>query len=234
MIDWKIIIAIFLAIISLTTGLIQSVFSGDIVDRVKGIVDKVGDNGKLPDLFSMPVNRNITVRGDFKADNYSLKLDDVPIENISINFKSQDSEINIGSQTIDTSEVESSRFLINGFDGKIEINADKSITKISGEADKTLVNGISLQSKDKTSIETEYIKYENLDIKGLDSKELMLENLEGKMTIKDKIIIKIEREPIKLNAYRGELSFNDSNVQFGGCASKILMNGKDIRSTISS
>lgn len=234
MLDWKIIIAVFLAIISLTTGLIESVFSGGIVERVKEVTKKVVGERNLPDLFSMPVDRNITVRGDFKSDNYSLVLDDISIENISMSFESQDSQINIGSQKIDTSKIEKSHLLVNDFNGKIEINADKSIAKLNGKAGETSVNEISLKSDKKTSIKTDYIKYEDLHIRDLESKELMLRNLKGKLTIKDKIIIKIDKEPIKLNSYQGDLRFNDSTVEFSGVSSRIMLNGKDIRSTISS
>ncbi|MFB6076374.1 MAG: hypothetical protein ABEK17_04485 [Candidatus Aenigmatarchaeota archaeon] len=234
MIDWKIIIAVFLAIITLTTGLIESVFSGDIIERVKDVTSNIVGEREFPELFSMPVNRNISVSGNFKVDNYSFIMEDIPIEELRINFESQDSDIFIGSQAIDSSKIDESNLSVSEFNGKIEVNAADSIIKISGKADETSVNELSLKSEEKTTIETDYIKYNVLNLNRLETKELSLKNLEGKLTVKDKIMIKIEKEPIKLNSYQGNFLFNSTHLIFEGFTNRILLSGEDIRSTISS
>ncbi|MFB6088868.1 MAG: hypothetical protein ABEK36_03770 [Candidatus Aenigmatarchaeota archaeon] len=234
MIDWKIIIAVFLAIITLTTGLVESVFSGDIIERVKEVTNNIVGDRDLPDLFSMPVDKNISISGDFGTDNYSLVMEDIPIKNLRISFESQDSDIVLGSQVVDSSKMEESNLSVKGFDGKVEVNAAKSIVKISGKAEETSVNEVSLKSEERTPIETDYIKYEVLVMDGLETKELSLKNLEGKLTVKDKIMIKIEKEPIKLNSYEGNFLFNRTHLSFEGFTNRILLSGEDIRSTISS
>lgn len=234
MIDWKIIIAVFLAIITLTTGLVESVFSGDLIERVKDVTNNIIGERNLPDLFSMPVDKNISVSGSFEAGNYSLILENIPIKDLCINFESQDSDIVIGSQEVDSSEMGQSNLSVKGFDGKIEVNAEKTTVKLSGKAEETSVNKVSLKSDEKTSIKTDYIKYGVLEINGLETKELSLKNLEGELTVKDKIIIKIEKEPIKLSSYEGDFLFNSTYLGFEGFTNRILLSGEDIRSTISS
>lgn len=234
MFDWKIIIAVFLGIIALTTGLIESVLSGDIVERVKDVANKIIGKGTLPDLFSMPVSQNITISGELESTNYTFSLDNIQIKDVIINFKSQDSEIKIGSQRIDTSELDKSKLSLQDFNGKIQVQIGSSITKLSGKVSQSEINGISLFSKEKTSIQTGYVKFENLKLKDLGAKNLVLKELSGELTVKDKIVFKVEKEPIELSAYQGDISFLDNKIRFDGKVSKVLLNGEDIRSSVSS
>ena len=226
--DWKIIVIVLVGLFLITSGFLEKVGvnTGDIESKAKDFLGKFVSN--VPDI---PVVRNITISGEFQ--NPEIDLSNIPIEHLTIKYEpfEQDHEIFISNNKMSVKSL--AVINLKNYNGVLKINNDR--LDIVGNSKEANINDISFETTTKNiPIEAYSLKFKELEINNLKINRFNPKNMNGKLSIQEKITINLENEPLILEAFLGDMKFSGTMLKIDGKTRRVLVSGKDYSATVGS
>lgn len=232
MLDWRIVAVVLVGLALITTGFVKKMGTdfGDVINQIE---DKTRDiTGKLITNVQEPTNgngREIRVAGNFLNPDFQ-------ISNTKINFivtyhpSKQDYKISVaGNELSSESSVTTLQFF--GYSGDFDVD---NYLRLSGSSDKIKINGASLEkTKENIPIEAKVLRFDKIEINNL-QKSLDIGGMIGEITIQERLSVEMDKEPLELQAFLGNIEITPSNMTIDGKAKRVFVSGKDYTATVSS
>lgn len=240
--DWKIIAALVVAVAIVVSGFLASGginFTGTgasqpgpaqnpsaganpIGDFLTGAKDAVSN------IFSgtaaeKNINRSLQVSGSFLMDDSLLKLNS-PASSVEIEFNTPAS-MNVGGEIIRLSDGVITS--IGNFSGRLDIYANNTIL-IDGNAENIYVSNVGILPHAqktvgiKSASSAKAIKTHNISVGSLNL------NISGSLDIgQGKVILKAEKEQLKMENFKGSLDISGASLAMEGLSTKVLLESRE-------
>jgi hypothetical protein len=215
MVNWKILFIIFVALFLFSIAMAQNLGGGDITGKIVTAGGKfVEFVAELPGIFSVPINRNVTLSITLEPDNFQLKEDKLQVDSIQI-----------------TREDTGYLMILNKYEGRVWVNASGPQLGLKGDVNQIKINDVVISSNKKPiEINPEQV---TIILKGTEINALKFSGLNGSVKAQENVDFKIDGEPIELSGFQGDLTFSPDEIKIEGKVRKIYIAG-EIRSTITS
>lgn len=239
--DWKVIAALVVAVAIVVSGFLASGginFAGTggqqapaqnppaganpIGDFLTGAKDAVSNlfSGTAPEKN---INRTLQVSGSFLMEDGLLKLN-APASSVEIEFNTPVS-MNVGSEIIQLSDGETTA--IGNFSGRLNVYANNTVL-IDGSAENIYVSNVGIlpHAQKTVAIKTissaKTIKIHNISVSSLNL------NVSGSLDIgQGKVSLKAEKEPLKMENFRGNLDISGASLAMEGLSTRVLLEGAE-------
>jgi len=225
--DWKIIVVVLIGLFLITSGFLEKVGinTDNIESKARDFLGRFISN--VPDVS---VVRNITISGEFQ--NPEIDLSNIPVESLTIKYEpfEQDHEIFISNNKMSVKS--SAAINLKNYNGVLKINNDR--LDIVGNSKEANINDISFETTKNIPIEAYSLKFKELEINNLKINRFNPKNMNGKLSIQEKITINLENEPLILEAFLGDMRFSGAALKIDGKARRVLVSGKDYSATVGS
>jgi len=135
-----------------------------------------------------------------------------------------------GDSKVDMKNSENTNIIIENFQGELSFN-ENNISNLQGKAGKVLINNVPISSQSeetiKLSIENN-LKYKTIKIENIAINEISYIT-KGSINIdREKTIINIDNEEIKIKNFKGNLEIQDKIFNIQGYLNKLDIEGKSI------
>ncbi|MCD6368034.1 MAG: hypothetical protein J7L45_03035 [Candidatus Aenigmarchaeota archaeon] len=230
--DWKILLAVLVGLSLITTGVVkQGNFEflekyDEMSEKIKGLTGEI--IGSFPSSASDVSKREIDVKAEFSDPNFDMNNKKIDFT-IKFNPINQDHDLFVNGNKITSG----SQITLNifGYSGLFQVH---KTLQMSGEADKIKVNGLTIEGAEKKiTIETDGLSFDEIDFEGL-KKDIELSNMNGKLTLHGKMSIKVDKEPVKIQAFMGNVHVTPYNLTIDGKAKRVLISGEDYSASFNS
>jgi len=228
MADWKIALVVLFGLLLITLGLFTEM-GLNIGGFGKEISDALGKIFPL-DFMETPEEGNITVSGTFYLKEIDLKT--LPLEEVKVGYEPafQDTDIFLSETKLTTGS--QTQIELKGYEGTFLLNGSR-IT-IVGDAEETEVNGIRFETVKKLiPVNLGSVIFKNVFVKKLYMNRLEMEDVSGEIYVQDKVTLRMEKEPLKLECFSGSLNLTESQFQIDGTAKRVFVSGEDFTATVS-
>lgn len=224
MFDWKIIFAVFAALLLLGGGLIKDVGTnleeGDLKNIIRTVKDKVGNIISMSD-FKVPVKRDLSVKGELHTDNeFKFKSSGA---DLSLRYPPSDTNVTVDGKSVRI-EREIADFNLEKFRGDIslspeDIDIEGKSSSVNSESFNFEGEGISVR------IDGEYnrIRIINIEIEKME-----LSNSTGELHIGTSVTVSPKDKPFILHGFLGNLTFSEGDLKLQGKINKASSGEEDI------
>ncbi|MCD6477723.1 MAG: hypothetical protein J7K87_01845 [Candidatus Aenigmarchaeota archaeon] len=225
--DWKISLIILVGLLLITGGFLKQtrIDYHNILERGKDFLGRY-----INEVPEMSVIRNVSVSASFQDP--AVDLSNLPIDTIIIKYEPSEQNYGIFISGTKLSTNSLTMIKINKYQGVLKITKDH--VDMVGDSEKAGINDITFEtSKKSIPIEINSLRYRELEIRDFKVNNLKLNNMNGKLTIQDKMNINLSNEPLTLEAFLGNMEFQNSALKISGRVRRVFVSGKDYSATIS-
>ncbi len=204
--DWKVIAAIAVAAVA-------------VVSAFLALNPDTGISGFFTALEGQ--QSNISFTANFDGAPFSVS---VQASRLTLSLPKDSEGLSISGQKLDLSALNDVEIIFIGWNGKVDYDDELSL---SGSAKKVVVNSIGLTQEGKSqSISGKSIKFNSAKLSSVSIGNLKIENAVGYINVGDgKTQIKVEREPVEIGNFEGDISL-DGGIKLEGIAAKLLVSGE--------
>jgi|GEM_PF-1819328 len=222
-IDWKIVLVVLAGLLLIAFGLFAETGL-----NLGALGEKISD--ALGNPFLNEEEGNITISGTLNLKDLELK--NIPLDEIKLSYdpKDQKTDFFIADTKLTTKNV--TEIDLSAYKGTFHIN--ESLINLAGDAEETTINGVKFETVKKLiPIKLGSLIFKNVYIKNFYMNRFEMENALGDIKIEDKIMVKLENEPLKLEQFSGSLNVTDGKFEIKGRVSGVSISGKDYTARIS-
>ena len=227
MTDWKIIIIVLFGLLLITIGLFTEA-GLNIGNFGRGINDALEKVFPLSFLGTSEQG-NATIKGTFFVNEFDLKT--LPLEEVKIGYEPeyQDTDIFVADTKLTTDIY--TEIHITNYKGTFRINESK--LNLVGNSEKTAINGIKFETvKKMIPVNLESVFFKNVYVDNLYMNRLEIKDVIGEIEIQDKVTLKLNYEPIKLESFSGSINITNGKFEIDGTVKKVFVSGNDYMATI--
>ena len=195
--------------------------------------DPSGITGAITGLSGSSSTDSQVIDTGNKEIEFSLSFDQLPqsekdikVNNIKIKFNDLNNKISINGDEVELNNMQDIALDISGFNG--QINFEKSGISLDGISKRIEVNGVALSSpKDKLKISFDNLKYQFLELEGIQLEDLTLPTGTGNMEVNKKMTYVLENEKISIDSFQGNLAISEGTF-IQGTSTGLRLSGNNL------
>lgn len=232
MFDWKILLAVFAALLLLSGGLIKDLGSGEVsMEDVKKFMGKI--KNKIGEVistsnFKVSVTRDIGVsgevvnKGEYTFNGVRTKAMNVKYDPSSMNVTMDKKKIRI--------EKDVAKITFSNFQGDLHLSEGN--VDLEGKVNSLTSQQLNLEGKEiDVKMDGKFIRI-SLDNIRID--QLNLGKKGGKLEAGPSVSISVKDKPVKLYSFFGDMAFYDGNLKLKGNISKVKSGSQEVSISMTS